>query len=118
MLLEIIILGLGIVLGYVVGYFISFGKAMSYLLNNPDIYDQLRTPHKNKDQPGEGETREIKVEKIENTFFLYDKENGQFLAQAVTLEEALDRVEQRFPYQTFQGFISSEEAKKLGISSN
>lgn len=56
---------------------------------------------------------EVVVEK--GQYYLFRKSNNQFLAQGLTLKEALDRVKERFPGETFVGHIERREAEALGL---
>lgn len=106
-------------IGYIVGW-IGHAKGMlSRLLEDPDSMIKILDEYK-KNKPTKVQTdslvREVDVEQVNGVFFLYAKDNGQFLAQAASLDEALKVIEQRFPGQEFQGAISSAEAKRMGLS--
>lgn len=59
--------------------------------------------------------RRIRVEKHGEELYLFAEDNDEFLAQGPTLEEALDRIEKRFPGDNFKGIIKKEDAEKWGI---
>ena len=108
--------------GYVAGWLGHARGMVNRLLENPD--DMIRILNEYKKEAGKLKTeelddtrpvREMEVEQENGQFYLYAKDNGQFLAQGPTLDEALAAVEKRFPNQTFQGVMSREEAKRLGI---
>lgn len=112
----------GFAIGYVLGWLGHAKSLLKRLTENPDemigILNEYKKNVKVIESAGvEGSAREIEVEKINDMFYLYAKDNGEFLAQAKTLDEALHITHQRFPNQVFQGVISSEEAKRLGLSS-
>lgn len=59
---------------------------------------------------------ELRVERHGDQLFLYAKESNEFLAQGSDLEEAILRIEQRFPDRKFQGHLSKEQADELDVS--
>lgn len=66
----------------------------------------------------EGQTEELRVERHGDQLYVYTKSNDEFLAQGASLEECLDRIEQRFPGRNFRGLLTKEQADQLGISVN
>lgn len=60
--------------------------------------------------------REIEVHKESEQFYLFAKDNGEFLGQGITVEAALESVRTRFPGQNFHGHIPAEEAKAMGLT--
>lgn len=120
---ALIVLGLTFALGYFVGWMNHAKQLLQRLTDNPDemiriLNEYKKETNKIKETVKEDSTpvREVEVEKINDMFYLYAKDNGQFLAQATTLDEALKIIEKRYPNQTFQGIISSDEAKRMGLS--
>ncbi|NBR62620.1 MAG: hypothetical protein EBT86_13565 [Actinobacteria bacterium] len=64
-----------------------------------------------------GEEEEaIRVERHGDQLYLYTKNTDEFLAQGSTLQEALARIEQRYPDRKFRGYLSREEADDLGVT--
>ncbi len=61
-------------------------------------------------------TEELSVERHGQQIYIYTKNDGEFLAQGASLEECLNRIEQRFPGRTFRGLLSKEQADSLGVS--
>ena len=120
---ALIILGLVFGLGYFVGWMNHAKQLLKRLTDNPDEMIRILNEYKKETanlqsvvKEDTGTAREIEVEQVNGIFYLYAKDNGEFLAQASTLDEALKIVERRYPNQTFQGIISSEEAKRMGLS--
>lgn len=116
---TIILILIAFVIGYVVGW-IGHAKGMlNRLLEDPDsmimILDEYKK-HLPKERTSNTLVREVEVEQEKGMFLLYAKDNGQFLAQGPTLDAALESARSRFPTQEFQGVISSEEAKRMGLS--
>lgn len=109
------------VTGYVAGWVGHARGFLNRLLENPD--DMIRILNDYKKQAGitdavtvTGTVREVDVEQENGQFYLYAKDNGQFLGQGPTLDDALSAAKQRFPDQAFQGVITQEEAKRMGLS--
>lgn len=119
--MDIFILALicGIV-GFVLGWLIHAKSIADRLLEDPDTWIKVLQDYKQEEQKNAQETsttvREIEVDQRNGTFYLYAKDNGQFLSQASTLDDALDLAHKRFPTQEFQGVISKEDAKRMGLS--
>jgi hypothetical protein len=109
------------VVGYIAGWLSNSLAVLNRMLKNPDEMISALTEYKRETntelQKKEDATlvREIEVENQNGVFYLFAKDNGQFLAQAPSFEEALKIVEQRFPNQSFQDVISSEGATRMGI---
>lgn len=122
--MELILLfAMVFVFGYVAGWLGHARSLLNKLLQDPDEMIRILNEYKKdvakikvEEQEDNNPAREIEVEQVNGTFYLYAKDNGQFLAQAPSLDEALKLVEQRFPGQVFQGVISSEDAKRIGLS--
>lgn len=108
--------------GYVLGWLGHAKAFLNRVIADPDemiklLNDYKRTAKKEPAEPTSNpNAREVEVEQVNGQFYLYAKDNGEFLAQAESLDEALKKIEQRFPGQCFQGLISSEEAKRMGLS--
>lgn len=58
---------------------------------------------------------ELAVERHGDQLYVYTKTDNEFLAQGSTLEEALDRIAERFPERNFRGLLSKEQADSLGV---
>lgn len=54
---------------------------------------------------------DVKLEKAGDTFFIYSKEDGTFLAQGKTMTELEDNLSSRFPGKMFN--TSPEDLKEL-----
>lgn len=116
---TLILVIVSFVVGYVLGW-IGHAKGMlTRLLEDPDSMIKILDEYK-KNMPIESRSnslvREVDVEQEKGMFLLFAKDNGQFLGQGPTLDAALEAARSRFPTQEFQGVISSEEAKRMGLS--
>lgn len=105
--------------GYIFGWLGHARSLLVRLTENPDEMIRILNEYK-LSKPEEskivGLAREVEVEQVQGIFYLYAKDTGEFLAQSSSLDEALKLIEKRFPGQVFQGVISSEEAKRMGLS--
>jgi hypothetical protein len=61
-----------------------------------------------------GKEEPMKIEKHGNILYAFT-EGGDFLAQATTPTELMDRIEKRFPDRVFKGALTKEQAKEMGI---
>lgn len=121
--MELVILFVMVfVFGYIAGWLGHAKGLLKRLTEDPDEMIRILNEYKKeagKIQSLEKESlisaREIEVEQVNGEFYLYAKDNGQFLAQAPTLDEAIEKTGKRFPNQVFQGVITSEEAKRMGL---
>lgn len=105
--------------GFIIGWFRANKSMLDKLLSDPDSMISLLKKYKEvKDEVEEsdGNVREIEVHKESEQFYLFAKDNGQFLGQGTSIEEALDAVRKRFPGQNFHGHIPAAEAKAMGLS--
>jgi hypothetical protein len=103
--------------GSIVGWLTHARGVLLNMLEDPDHMIKLLTDYKNNpDRESTDENaHEITVEQDNGMFYLYEKSNKQFLGQGTTLEIALEEVAKRFPDGAFQGIISEEDAKKMGL---
>jgi hypothetical protein len=90
------------------------------ILRNPDGMIKLINEVKAIDERDDGDkdkqgARRIRVEKHGEELYLFAEDNDEFLAQGPTLEVALERIEKRFPGDSFRGIIAKEDAEKWGI---
>lgn len=121
--MELVILFVMVfVFGYVMGWLGHAKGLLKRLTEDPDEMIRVLNEYKKEaaklnqiQKEDASPAREVEVEHVNGIFYLYAKDNGQFLAQAPTLDEALVLVEKRFPNQSFQGIIHSEEAKRMGL---
>jgi hypothetical protein len=110
--------------GYKSGQRATAIKLTEMLLTDPkEITDlierakqEIERAHREDQEEGKG--RAIRVEQQHSVIYLYAQDNGQFLAQADTLEGALALVSARFPNENFRGHISQERLAELGIKNN
>lgn len=122
--MELLLLIFVFIFGVVVGYVRASKKMLDKLLSDPDSMISLLKKYKEAKDDFEAEEkgtnakvgRELEVHKEHESFYLFAKDNGQFLGQGKTIEEALDAVRKRFPKQDFHGHIPADEAKQMGLS--
>ena len=120
--MDIFIVFLIFVFGYAAGWFRASKHMLERMLEKPELMMQLLKKYKEAkeeetdDAPNFSDVREIEVQKENGAFYLYAKDNGEFLGQGTTLDQALEVVADRFPGQNFTGHVDIEEAKALGLS--
>lgn len=120
--MDILLIFLIFVAGYAAGWFRASKHLLDRMLEKPEIMMQLLKKYKEaKDEVDTEDTgavsvREIEIQKENNSFYLYAKDNGEFLGQGTTLDQALEVVKQRFPNQNFSGHIPAEQAEAMGLS--
>jgi hypothetical protein len=111
-------------IGYIVGWLSHSHSMIKRILKNPDYMINLLEKYKNAKKDEESsdnvsilsDIREIEIQKENSSFYLYAKDNGEFLGQGTTLDQALEVVKQRFPGQNFSGHIPAEQATAMGLS--
>lgn len=115
-LFILLFFGMGLVIGwiratnFILGKIISDPEGFLNALKQANLHDNEIEAEIKTDE------RFLKIEKIEGQLYLYDKETNDFLAQGTTLEDALEKVQKRFPGKRFQGLLSKEDADSLGIT--
>ena len=117
--MDILYIVLVFIAGYFMGWFRASKHMLDRILSKPESMIELLEKYKaakEEDEPVVGTTREIEVQKENSSFYLYAKDNGEFLGQGVTLDQALETVKQRFPGQNFAGHIPAEQAEAMGLS--
>jgi hypothetical protein len=109
---------IGILIGFIIGWYIHGKILMINILANPTNMIKLLQAYKNapdEDEDGK-EVVECIVEKENNQYYLYSKIDNQFLIQSPTLESALDKLEQQFPNKYFRGLVPADKAIEWGLS--
>ncbi len=69
----------------------------------------------NAESDQSSDIEELEVERHGEQIYLFNKQDREFLAQGSTLQEALERIEKRFPGRKFQGHLSKDQADTLGV---
>lgn len=120
--MDILLIFLIFVAGYAAGWFRASKHMLDRMLEKPDVVMELLKKYKavkdevDTEDNGIVSVREIEVQKENSSFYLYAKDNGEFLGQGATLDQALEVVKARFPGQNFAGHIPSEQAVAMGLS--
>jgi hypothetical protein len=117
LLFDLILLGLVFWAGYTWGKWTAVRRIIENIVNDPehlgkalDQFRRVRTT--DSDVTPEGD---LIVERHGDQLYLYDREDGQFLAQGSTLESALELVGQRYPDRKYTGHLTREQADALAI---
>jgi hypothetical protein len=90
-----------------VGWFARGVAILSNLARDPDhVIKMLQQIKKINEQEELGNTQadggvEVESEQVGNVWYAYEKETGQFLAQGISLEDAVKSAADRFPEKTF-----------------
>jgi hypothetical protein len=120
--MEILFLALVFGLGFFAGWLRASKSILDRMLSKPEeMMDLLKKYKEVKDEvetgaPNSSSIRELEIHNEKGAFYLFAKDNGQFLGQGTSIEEALEAVRSRFPGQNFAGHIPAEEAKAMGLS--
>jgi hypothetical protein len=122
--MDILLIFLIFVAGYAAGWFRASKHMLDRMLEKPEVVMELLKKYKaakdevDAEDAGTASTavREIEIQKENSSFYLYAKDNGEFLGQGSTLDQALETVKQRFPGQNFAGHIPAEQAAAMGLS--
>ena len=123
--MDILLIFLIFVVGYAAGWFRASKHMLDRMLEKPDTVMELLKKYKVAKEETDAEddkitstsVREIEVHNEKGAFYLYAKDNGEFLGQGTTLDQALEVVKQRFPGKNFAGHIPSDQAKQMGLIS-
>jgi hypothetical protein len=90
-------------------------EVLKEIIVRPDEINRIvKKFNKEEQQESRGEET-MEVERHGDQIYVYTK-TGEFLAQGLTLQECLDRIESRFPDRKFRGHLSKEQADSLGVS--
>jgi hypothetical protein len=118
--MDILYIALIFIAGYFMGWFRASKHMLDRILSKPESMIELLEKYKaakEEDEPVAGTTREIEVHNEKGAFYLYAKDNGEFLGQGNSIEDALEAVRQRFPGKNFAGHIPADKAKQMGLIS-
>jgi uncharacterized protein YneF (UPF0154 family) len=117
--MDILYIGLIFLAGYFFGWFRASKTMLDRMLSKPESMIELLEKYKTAKQEDEvkvdDDVREIEVHNEKGAFYLYAKDNGEFLGQGTTLDQALAVVKERFPGKNFAGHIPNEKAKQMGL---
>ena len=119
--MDIFLIFLIFVFGYMAGWFRASKHILDRMLEKPETMVELLKKYQtakeaNNDTETLTDVREIEVQNEKGSFYLYAKDNGEFLGQGTTLDQALEVVRQRFPGQNFAGHIPADQAEAMGLS--
>ena len=107
--------------GFIVGWFYHARSMLTRITQDPDKIIALLEKYKlakiemEQDELST-DTTELRVEKIGDQFYLFTKDTNEFLAQGLSLDDALESIKQRYPDRNFKGSIPKEDAEKMGLS--
>jgi hypothetical protein len=91
--------------GYKTGQNISALRITRLLIeNDPDLARSIEQARRTVREAGQtqGDQEDIKVEQVNGVIYVYTKDTDEFLAQAHSLEQALEQAAQRFPSRKFR----------------
>jgi len=101
---EMIILVIGIAIGFIWGAWRTTHAMLAKLSEQPELFrgllDKIETMKEAENITGDELTQPVTVDWHGDRAYLYD-ENGNFLAQANSISEALDAAQKRFPNMKF-----------------
>lgn len=107
--------------GYKLGQHHTAYKITKMLINrDPNLERQIERARNeiqrlNSQDDATEAYEELEVERHGGQIYLFNKADREFLAQGSTLQEALDRIEKRFPGRKFQGHLNKDQATALGV---
>lgn len=117
-LLDIILLALVFWAGYNWGKRVAVLRIITSIARDPEYLgralDDFRAVRRDVTEQ-RSELSEITVERHGDQIYVYDSEDREFLAQGENLEQALDRVQKRFPERNYSGHLTREQLEALGI---
>ena len=106
--------------GFIIGWFYHARSMLTRITHDPDKIIALLEKYKlakiEMEQDESTVTTELRVEKIGDQFYLFTKDTNEFLAQGLSLDDALESIKQRYPDRNFKGSIPKEDAEKMGLS--
>lgn len=101
---ELTILVVGVVIGFVWGVWNTTHSMLAKLSEQPELFrgllDRIESMKEAEQTTGDEQTQPVVVEWSGQSVYLYDSE-GQFLAQANTVSDAMDAAQKRFPNMKF-----------------
>jgi hypothetical protein len=119
--MDILYIALIFIAGYFMGWFRASKQMLDRILSKPEsmieLLEKYKAAKEEDDEPEVSDTREIEVLNEHGAFYLYAKDNGEFLGQGNSIEDALEAVRKRFPGKNFAGHISADKAKQMGLIS-
>lgn len=118
-IIDLLLIALVFWAGYLWGKATAVRRIIENIVRDPEhlgkALDEYRSVRHDPDE--EAADHEFRVEEHGNQIYVYDKDSGEFLAQAATLKQALELVTKRFPDRRYEGEVTKEQADELGIKS-
>ena len=118
LILDILLLALVFWAGYNWGKRVAVMRIIASIAEDPEhlgqALDQFRAIRNDNSLEDNPEV-DLIVERHGDEIYLYDLANNEFLAQGSSLQEALDRLAERFPDRRYSGHLTQEQADTLGI---
>lgn len=110
-LINALLFGLAFKLGQTRGRL----EVLKEIIHRPDEIAKIAKKFSREEDQRQQQAETMEVERHGDQIYVYTK-SGEFLAQGLTLEDCLTRIEHRFPDRKFKGHLSKEQADKLGVS--
>jgi hypothetical protein len=104
----------GLVVGMVAGFFRGMNFWVKQMVEDPEGIARVLNNIKKDEANPTGKEEPMKIEKHGDMYYAF-ADNGDFLAQALTPTDLIDRIEKRFPDRVFKGALTKEQAKEMGI---
>jgi hypothetical protein len=119
--MDILYIALIFLAGYFIGWFRASKSMLDRMLAKPEsmieLLEKYKVAKQEEETKVEDSVREIEVHNEKGAFYLYAKDNGEFLGQGSSIEDALEAVRKRFPGKNFAGHIPADRAKQMGLIS-
>ena len=111
------------IIAFWVGWHVRAISILSRLAENPEhfisILNQIKKINEEEQlelKPKNPEGTELKIERVGNQLYAYDKETNEFIAQGSDLQSLLDTANARYPNDKFFGYIPADSsAKELAV---
>ena len=101
-----------IVVAFYIGWFCRGVSIMSRLADEPErmiaLLEEIRKINEAEGKDTPSDVIEMDLQKQNGLVYLFNKANGQFLAQGETIESAVKLAAERFPGKRF-GYTDSEQ---------
>ena len=112
---DLISVGIFVVVAFYIGWFCRGVSLMQKLAEDPDrmigLLEQIRKINQEEAQGIPADVIEMDLEKQNGLVYLYNKANGEFLAQGANIEAAVKQAAERFPGKRF-GYTDTEQTTR------
>ena len=105
-------------IGFFIGRAYYAYKLSEMLKTDPEqMINLLKEIQTRQKEQKNNDVREMTIEKENDVFYFYDKDTHEFLSQGNTIDQALEKLIERYPGVDFISYVQEDDANRMGLIS-